>query len=129
MAPDEQDRAEALDDDKQPAEYPPEEPLGVDEYGTTAAEERWEEPLAERLAREEPEDRPADTAGMVLVAPDEGVHEDTEPDAVATAVDTGAGALDVGDIAAGDSTLRDTATEREGTLSPEEAAIHVVDEV
>ncbi|QYG91481.1 hypothetical protein HC251_02865 [Iamia sp. SCSIO 61187] len=50
-----QQRAEALDDDKLGAEVPPEEPLGVEEYGTTPAEEAWDEPLEERIAREEPD--------------------------------------------------------------------------
>lgn len=53
-----QQRAEDLDEDKIGGEYPPERPLGVEEYGTTAAEEAWDEPLEERLAREEPEDGP-----------------------------------------------------------------------
>jgi hypothetical protein len=50
--------AEATDDDKLEGEFPPERPLGVEEYGTTAAEQRYEEPLEERVAREEP-DRPS----------------------------------------------------------------------
>jgi hypothetical protein len=50
-----QNNAEALDDDKLPDDYPPDQPLGVDEYGTTAAEERWDEPIEERLEREVPE--------------------------------------------------------------------------
>lgn len=51
----EQQRAEALDDDKLGDEVAPEEPVGVEEYGTTPAEEAWDEPLEERLAREEPD--------------------------------------------------------------------------
>jgi hypothetical protein len=35
--------------------YPPERPLGVDQYGTTWAEERVDEPIEERAAREEAE--------------------------------------------------------------------------
>jgi hypothetical protein len=52
---DPQDQAEALDDDELGGDYPPEEPLGVEEYGTTPAEERYDEPLDERVLREEPE--------------------------------------------------------------------------
>jgi hypothetical protein len=52
---DEQDQAEALDETKIGGEYPPDEPLGVEDYGTTAAEERVDEPLDERVAREVPE--------------------------------------------------------------------------
>lgn len=132
MSSDPQDQAEALDDDRLNEEYPPEEPLGVEDYGTTEAEERFREPLAERVLREEPdfgevaaaaepEDRP------VLVDPDsvEGMVEDGE--AVAGIVEDDLGALDVDDPVAGDPTLRDVATEREGALPAEEAAIHIVD--
>lgn len=60
---DPQDRAEALDGDKfdvddnpdvEP-EFPKDEPLGVEEYGLTAAEERWDEPVEEREERESPD--------------------------------------------------------------------------
>ena len=60
---DPQDRAEALDGDKfdihdntdvEP-EFPKDELLGADEYGITAAEERWDEPIEERLERESPD--------------------------------------------------------------------------
>ena len=60
---DPQDRAEALDGDKfdiadnpdvEP-EFPKDELLGADEYGLTAAEERWDEPIEERLEREDPD--------------------------------------------------------------------------
>ena len=38
-----QDRAEGLDDDEVPeGDYPPERPLGAEDYGTTAAEEAWD---------------------------------------------------------------------------------------
>src|SRR5947199_209332 len=57
MAMDEQDLAEQLDEDKVDGEYPPDRPLGVDTYGTTAAEERVGEPLVEAMAREEPDER------------------------------------------------------------------------
>ena len=49
---DAQDRAEALDDDKLDAEFPPDEPLGVNERGVTAVEEDAPESFAERSARE-----------------------------------------------------------------------------
>ncbi|MFJ1646637.1 DUF5709 domain-containing protein [Streptomyces sp. NPDC088258] len=83
---------------------PPERPLGVDQVGTTAAEQRSGETLDERLAKEVPDERPAagsgvgdlpggegepldgevgdDRAGR-LVAPDEGAHEDAEKDMIA----------------------------------------------
>ncbi|HLU42474.1 MAG TPA: hypothetical protein VKZ55_08765 [Microthrixaceae bacterium] len=57
---DPQDRAEALDSDKlvtsddpdAEPEYPPDVLLGADDYGITAAEERVDEPLEERVDRE-----------------------------------------------------------------------------
>lgn len=62
---DEQDRAESLDadvvdddgriDEDDLTDYPPDSYQGVDEYGLTAAEERFEEPLAERVLRETPD--------------------------------------------------------------------------
>ena len=61
---DPQDIAEALDSDKigddvddeaVPDVYPPEQPIGVDAWGTTAEEERRPEPLADFVQREEPD--------------------------------------------------------------------------
>ena len=110
-----QDRAEALDDDKLGGEFPPEDPLGVDEYGTTAAEERVDEPLAERVAREEPEvDAPTDQP--VPLADRDDAIQDGEAWAEEAAV------------AEPDATATDTATEREAPLPAEEAAIHEVPE-
>jgi hypothetical protein len=87
-----------------------ETPLAVDDYGTTAYEESVGEPLDGRLAREEPDlietappvvdDRegidnpyPSDREEQVgrIVQPDEGAHEDTEPDSVAVDVGTDQG--------------------------------------
>lgn len=61
---DPQDSAEALDADKiddagddsvVPEVYPPDRPMGVGEWGTTADEERRPEPLADFVQREEPD--------------------------------------------------------------------------
>ena len=52
---DEDERSDDVDDPEGLLEYPPERPLGVEEYGTTAGEERVDEPLRARVAREEPE--------------------------------------------------------------------------
>lgn len=57
---DSQDVAESLDPDVMPdyddptgtLQYPPERPLGVNQYGVAAAEERVDEPLEERVRRE-----------------------------------------------------------------------------
>lgn len=86
---------------------PAEDPVAVDDYGTTAAEESADEPLDRRLAREEPElaNRPLDTSEDAdnpypadreervgrIVEEDEGVREDDESDAVALDVGTDAG--------------------------------------
>ncbi|GGT16869.1 DUF5709 domain-containing protein [Streptomyces chromofuscus] len=105
---------------------PPEKPLGVTKYGTTAAEQSTGETLDQRLAQEQPDvDAPAgddigdlpggegepvdpeaggERAGR-LVAPDEGAHPDTTKEAVAD--DKGVDA---------------------GAAGAEEAAMHVVDE-
>ncbi|MFF9623512.1 DUF5709 domain-containing protein [Streptomyces griseosporeus] len=83
---------------------PPEKPLGVTKYGTTAAEQHEGESLDQRLAQETPDVTPPDgddvgdlpggegepvdpEAGEAragrLVAPDEGAHPDTTKEAVA----------------------------------------------
>jgi hypothetical protein len=126
-----QNLSEQLDDDELSGDFPPEQPLGVDDYGTTAAEERWEEPLAERMAREEPDTLAPPDESLELVQPDEGAHTDVEPDevaAVAHAEPDERGALSEEDIASGDTTLRDVAQEREGAVPAEEAAVHVASE-
>src|SRR5437763_1903404 len=97
MAMDEQDRAEELDEDTIGEEYPPEQPLRVDTYGTTAAEERAGEPIVEAMAREVP-----DTAAGT---------ERTDDDLVGTE------GIDDDD--------RDLVQEREGAVPAEEAAMHV----
>ena len=131
MASDEQDQAEALDDDEMAGEYPPDRLLGANQYGITGAEERWDEPLDERISREEPdfgETEPvAGEPGLDLVDGDLG---DGQYAAVLADVD-GTGdeaALDPGDIAFGDTTQRDVVQEREAPLAAEEAAMHIVDE-
>ena len=106
---------------------PPEKPLGVTRYGTTAAEQHEGESLDQRLAQEVPGREPSppvtasgdlpggegepvdpeagDTRAGRLVAPDEGAHPDTTKEAsprtwASTAAPPGA----------------------------EEAAVHIVDE-
>ncbi|MFI1169048.1 DUF5709 domain-containing protein [Streptomyces sp. NPDC020801] len=105
---------------------PPEKPLGVTKYGTTAAEQHEGESLDQRLAQERPdvgepegdgvgdlpggEGEPVDPeAGTVragrLVAPDEGAHADTTKEEVAADVGIDAGAA-----------------------GAEEAAVHIVED-
>ena len=124
-----QDPIEALDEDEVGDPYevgyePSDRWAGANRFGTTAAEEQQGETLDQRLAEEEPDfgaedEDDADTdedestrrgweedprAGR-LVAEDEGLSEDDEPDSVA---------FDVGiDSAA---------------ATAEEAAVHVVDQ-
>jgi hypothetical protein len=125
------DKSEQLDDDKLTGDFPPDAPLGSTQYGITAQEQRIDEPIAERVAREKPETATVgqpDEAGR-LVAPDEGTGPDDEAAAVASAVE-GIPPHDItsGDIGIGDSTTRDTATEMVRDLSAEESAVHVVEE-
>jgi hypothetical protein len=86
--------------DPQQAPLPGDDPVAVDDHGTTVAEQRAGEPLDDRLRREEPDpaldlDRAGDNGTSAqagrLVEEDEGVREDTEKDAVADDVgdDTG----------------------------------------
>src|SRR5205807_1943165 len=64
-----QTKAEALDEDELDGEtMPPDEPFGVDDYGTTAAEERYGEPLDEFIQREEPEGVEADDGSTPALA-------------------------------------------------------------
>ncbi len=62
------------------------EPVAVEEYGTTLDEQLAGEPLDMRLAREEPDGniRTDDQHAGRLVEPDEGAREDTEKDMVAS---------------------------------------------
>ncbi|MDP8953618.1 MAG: hypothetical protein M3N37_01610 [Actinomycetota bacterium] len=132
--PDDANLSELLDDDKLPAEYPPDKPLGVDEEALTVSGQQRDEPLEERLQREEPEVAAAaafvdDPVGP-LVAPggDEGL--DLIGESVATEVGdpTAWDDLDAGDIASGDTTTRDVATERVEPRSAEEEAMHLTDD-
>jgi hypothetical protein len=129
---DPQDQAEALDDDRLNDEFPPERPLGVEEYGVTEAEERFGEPLEERVLREEPdfgEVAAVDLGGepIVLIDPNPVGELDHDGSAVAEGVESEVGAFDEGDPVAGDPTLRDVATERDAPVPAEEAAIHVIE--
>lgn len=124
--------SELLDDDKLPAEYPPDEPMGVLEEELTVRGQQTDEPLEERIQREEPDfplaNAPQEEPTGRLVEPGEG-GPDRTAESVASAVEEGAGdQIEVGDVAAGDSTTRDVATERVEDLSAEEAAIHPTDD-
>ena len=107
-------KAELLDDDVVTTDFPPESPMGVDER-LTPSEEQVQEPLAQRVLREEPDaDETEEEHLGTLVAPggDEGV--DTEGDEVATE----AGGLGWNEA----STL-----DREEVRPAEEDAMHLTD--
>lgn len=106
MARDEQDEAEELDDDRIVGDYPPERPLGAEDYGTTEAEERIDEPLEEEVAREEPDQLPPR-------------RDDPGPDPEHP------GPLAEDDLVSGDPTRRDVTTEHEAPEAAEDDAVHV----
>lgn len=78
-------------EDPQRAPLPGDEPAAVDDFGTTAEEQRRGESLDGRLRREEPEttagedaeEQPAARPAGRIVEADEGARPDTEKDAVA----------------------------------------------
>lgn len=92
-------------------EFPPvprDFPQGVEEYGVTAQDQRTDEPLTNRLRREEPDRQPRANTGVEgrLYEPESEVDEiDTTKEAVALEAE--------GDVYG---------------LSAEEAAIHVEEE-
>lgn len=104
---DPQDRAEALDADKIDADYPPEEPLGVDEPEVTPRGERTDESFEERDARHEvapEEERPS-------VRPYHEAEEDVLDEEAQAVADAEEGPRD---------------TESDPTPDPaEEAALHI----
>ena len=127
---------EDFDDELLADEFPPDEPLAVEDEGITGVEQLGGESVAERDERTEPEvwerqagDTGAD-AGTELSADAAGVP-DTEKDLVGERADSDAdddqGPLAPDDDFSGDETTRDVATER---VSPpaEDAAVHVDDE-
>lgn len=124
-----EDLSEVLDEDKLAGggNFPPDQPVGSFDYGVTPQEQRVQEPIAERVQREKPEQSFVGEEGRVgrLVAPDEGINPDEEADAVARDVDAVAGHdLPVGDVGTGDTTTYDVATELGQDVSAEEAAVH-----
>lgn len=133
---DEQAAAETLDADKLNEQFPPDHLMGVNQYGVTASEELVDEPLQERISREQPEPTvPAgdaeDLTVGTLVDTDEGAGPDLEKDAVASERRTqpfrSGDHRDAGDIAIGDDDLRDVGTERVDDMTGEEAAMHLTD--
>ncbi|MGH3738289.1 MAG: DUF5709 domain-containing protein [Micromonosporaceae bacterium] len=87
------------DEDPQRFAVPGDEPMGVDEYGTTPAEARHGEPLSGRLNREEPDTARPPESGDRIVEPDEGVREDVDKDMVGREAPTTEGDLSAEEIA------------------------------
>ncbi len=130
--PDDDNLSELLDDDKLPAEYPPDEPLGVDEEALTVRGQQTDEPIADRVEREVPDmlgGMDDDSVGP-LVAPggDEGIDLTKESVASEVGAAPDRDDLDAEDIASGDNTLRDVATERVEPRTAEEEAMHLTDD-
>ena len=123
--------SELLDEDALPPEYPLDRPIGVNQYGTTPQEERVDEPLEERVLREEPEERPGDRPVLLLDETEDGLGAAEDLDAG----ETGDAMLgEVGDATyAGDDTgpslgppTGELAADRV-PLAAEEAAVHVIE--
>lgn len=113
---DEQERAEQRDETVLGKDYPPEEPLGVDEYGTTPAEERVDEPLEERIRRESTDLDPLAT-------------EVTEPDAlVAEPEGTRAAVRSAAEVPDADPQRAADDLEGTGQEPAEQAALHIEDD-
>jgi hypothetical protein len=127
---------EDFDDELLGDEYPPDNPLAVDDEGVTALEELGGESFAERDERTEPEvweppgdDEQPDTV-VELVGDDAGVPDDEKDlvgERVGTEQDDARGPLAPDDEFSGDETTRDVATERV-TPPAEDAAVHIDDE-
>ena len=110
-------------DDSDPAVegmIPPRDfPQGVEEFGITAAEERMQEPLAERVLREEPD---FDEDDLELELDDEDLASDV--DHVGRLVEPESGVDEI------DETKEVVAFEAEDAsdMTAEEAAMHITDE-
>jgi hypothetical protein len=97
-------------EDPQQAPVPGDEPMALEDFGTTAEEEREGESLDGRLSREEPDvgaGAPETPRGAGrLVQQDEGVRDDTESEEIAEDVGP-----DTGGFTAEEAAMR---VEREG---------------
>ena len=78
---DEQDRAEALDDDKLGGDYPPDNPTGVDD---PTADDRVQDSFEDRGLREDPDGERV--GNLTLADLDQGAGPDEEKDLVGDAV-------------------------------------------
>ena len=132
---------EDFDDELLAGDYPPDEPLGVEEDGVTELEELGGESFAERDERTRPEEweladetGPGPATGVDLIDDDVELSADDagEPPDEGLVGQPVGGLEDLGPLApddefSGDETTRDVVTER--TPPPAEvAAVHIEDE-
>jgi hypothetical protein len=129
--------SDRLDDPMDEGYSPPERPLGVNAFGTTATEQHQGESLEQRIAQEEPD--PAAAFDDPLAEPDTVGGDD--PDAISADQDF-LGDPEVGGDRAGRLVAPDEGSHEDaekdlvagdvgidgGAASAEEAAMHVVDE-
>ena len=99
---------------------PGDTPIAVDEWGVTAAEERLDEPIAERVTREVPDLRP-DDIDLDDADDDLGIEEGTTARFVDPADRDVSGYDDEKDVIA--SLVGD-----DGAPSAEESAMHITDQ-
>jgi hypothetical protein len=121
--PDEQDKAESVDadrigpdergDDEELANYPPDRLLGANQYGVVPSEEEVDEPLEERVSREEPEP---------LI---EALEHQGRLDVNELERDAPLGGTLVEPLEAPDDPVLDAELVPQEDLSPEEAAMHL----
>jgi hypothetical protein len=132
---------EDFDDELLAGDYPPDEPLGVEEDGVTELEELGGESFAERDERTQPEEweladetGPGPATGVDLIDDDVELGEDDAGESRDEGLvgEPVGGLEDLGPLApddefSGDETTRDVVTER--TPPPAEvAAVHIEDE-
>jgi hypothetical protein len=124
---------EDFDDELLAGEFPPDEPLAVEDEGVTELEELGGESFEGRDGRTRPEvweaggvDEDDEVEGVELVG-DAGLP-DEEDELVGDAVDDGGtGPLAPDDEFTGDETTRDVPTERTADAA-EDAAVHIEDD-
>lgn len=123
-AMDPQDRAEALDADEIGGEYPPEEPMGVDEAEVTPQGEATSESFEERDARH----RADDGADRPLVQPYHEADEDLLDDEAQAVADAEEGDPRAGQVTTeADGGGAAAAEDDPAPPAAEEAALHIED--
>ena len=99
---------------------PGDQPIAADEFGVTAAEERADEPIAERVTREVP-DPSADDLDVDAALDDDGIGDPL----AGRLVEPGAEDVDATDDEK--DVIGALVGEDEGALTAEESAMHITD--